>query len=55
VSPNASFKEIQKAYRDLVQKYHPDKDAAKTKEYTEITQKLNEVYDYFRKQQRASA
>lgn len=55
ISTNASFKEIQKAYRDLVQKYHPDKDSSKTKEYTEITQKLNEAYDYFRKQQRKSA
>jgi DNA segregation ATPase FtsK/SpoIIIE-like protein len=55
VSSNATFEEIHKAYLALVQKYHPDKNPSQAKEFTEITQKLNEAHDYFKKQNRKSS
>ena len=43
VSQTASDQEVKKAYRDLIQKYHPDKNQndPKALEFTEL---LNEAY-----------
>jgi DnaJ-domain-containing protein 1 len=49
LSPEASFEEIKKSYKNLLKKYHPDKyHNDERSEYAEkITKKLNEAYSYF--------
>lgn len=48
ISPNSSQEEIEKAYRLLVQKYHPDKNIDKEKEFTKKFKKIQEAYDYLK-------
>jgi len=50
VQQGASFSEIKKAWKDLVNIYHPDRNPDNEILYTQITQKINEAYDYFKKQ-----
>lgn len=49
VQQGASFSEIKKAWKDLVNTYHPDRNPDNEKLFTQITQKINEAYDYFKK------
>ena len=46
IDRNASDEEIKKAYRELVQKYHPDKNPAeKQEEVSEIFKQIQEAYE----------
>ena len=50
----ASFQEIKASYRRLMGTYHPDRhshDPAHQAVAEEITQKLNEAYQYFKKKE----
>ncbi|MBN1835659.1 MAG: J domain-containing protein [Spirochaetales bacterium] len=52
------FPEVQKSYRALLRKYHPDRfagDAEKLKVATDITQRLNESYQNLRRHHRDRA
>ena len=51
LSPGASFEEIKKSYKRLLKQYHPDKfhNDDRSKYAEQITQKLNEAYEYFEK------
>ena len=46
IQKNSSQEDIEKAYRSLVLKYHPDKNIEKQKEYTEKFKKIQEAYEY---------
>lgn len=45
VSPKASPEVIEKAYKALVIKYHPDLNKEKESQFEEIIKKINEAYD----------
>lgn len=49
IPPGSGFEDIQKAYRRLLKKYHPDKfDNDDRGQYAkQIVQKLNEAFNYF--------
>lgn len=49
VNVDATFREIKKAWKELVQQYHPDRYPDREKEYTVIMQKINGSYEYFKK------
>ncbi len=52
VMPGATYEEIKIAYRKAMKKYHPDRfagDAQKQKYAEQLSQKINEAYDYFKK------
>ncbi len=40
---------IKKVYKELIRKYHPDRNIENTKLYTEISQNINEAYDKLKK------
>jgi DnaJ-domain-containing protein 1 len=53
LTPPASFEQIKAAYKKLVRKYHPDlfQNNPQKRQYAEVvTQKINEAYAYFEKQ-----
>ena len=48
LEPTATLAEVERAYRRLVDKYHPDKhagDPAKHKAASELTESLNKAYE----------
>ncbi len=52
IAPGASFDEIKASYRRLMKEYHPDLNNSSTEKRElarEITQKLNDAYDYLKK------
>lgn len=52
IDPGASYEEIKKAYKKAMMKYHPDKfagDAEKQKYAQQLSQKINEAHEYFKK------
>lgn len=56
VSPDASWEEISAAYREMVQKYHPDKVAGLAPEYLVIAEKrmkaINAAYEQLKRNRR---
>ncbi|PIE84992.1 hypothetical protein CSA08_04315 [Candidatus Gracilibacteria bacterium] len=49
VNVDDDFKTIKKAYRELIRKYHPDKNPQDVKLYTEISQNINNAYEKLKK------
>ncbi|PHR71304.1 MAG: hypothetical protein COA66_09890 [Arcobacter sp.] len=49
VSTNDSFSDMKKSYRVLINIYHPDLNPEETELFTEISQNINNAYEYMKK------
>lgn len=49
VTKDATYKEINIAWKKLLKEYHPDLYPQRQEEFTKIVQKINEAHEYFKK------
>ena len=57
IAPGANFEEIKNSYKRLLKRYHPDKynNDVRSEHAEQITKKLNEAYNYFKKKLRSKS